>query len=346
MKNLLLLFIAGVLTGLILGSALSYLYLHSRSEFYEDESKNLYAVLNGQKIWGKDVLPDIEQDLWDLERSQFRIKKRAVEKVLLDQLNPKKRPVEAFGDESEMQSEIASVDNNEFKAFLDLRQISLKGLKPKQIQDLKANFLIHNKMMEEKKREQALLEAAKIEWYLPIKFNQPPVSLDPGGVFFEGPADAKKRMVVFFNYHCPQCAKTDERIQALLEKSAGSLKVEYRPVALEREEDSSYQAVLASLCASEQPKSWRAFHKHLLLNQARQDTDFVKIAQQLKLDSAQFQKCFQGKAVHERLQKEVQVIQSLGRHKLPLLIANGYRVAPAESNEFLESALNLGTSNR
>jgi protein-disulfide isomerase len=92
--------------------------------------------------------------------------------------------------------------------------------------------------------------------------------------FVVGKADAPASLVVYEDFQCPICQHFEQIDDAMMAKkvTAGTLKVEYRPIAiLDRESSTDYssRASNASACVrnATDATTWKAFHDLLYKNQ-------------------------------------------------------------------------------
>lgn len=92
----------------------------------------------------------------------------------------------------------------------------------------------------------------------------PPAQLSDGAVAFEGwqddlafdrrigPADARYRLVVWFDYQCPACRQFEEEIDIVRRDLGGEFAVVYRHFPLTALHPLAYQAAVAAECAKAQ----------------------------------------------------------------------------------------------
>lgn len=143
-----------------------------------------------------------------------------------------------------------------------------------------------------------------------------------------GNANAPVTIDLYSDFQCPVCRRADLTIQALVPKyiDTGKAKVVYHNFAFIGRE--STQAALAAECANDQGKFW-AFATHLFDNQtgenvgAFSDANLKRFAQELNLDTAAFNACFDSNKHGALIQKELEEGRNLGIQATPSFFVNG-----------------------
>lgn len=143
-----------------------------------------------------------------------------------------------------------------------------------------------------------------------------------------GNADAPVTIDIYSDFQCPICRRADLTLQALAPKyiDTGKAKVVYHNFAFIGRE--STQAALAAECANDQGKFW-AYATHLFDNQtgenvgAFSDANLKRFAQELNLDTAAFNACFDSNKHSALIQKELEEGRNLGIQATPSFFING-----------------------
>jgi len=121
-----------------------------------------------------------------------------------------------------------------------------------------------------------------------------------------GPVSAKITIVEFSDFQCPFCGRYSRDTFPQVERdyvSAGKIRYVFRHYPLERIHPRALKAAEAGECAHQQGKFWE-MHTRLFANQqALAESDLVKSAEALGLNSAAFQQCLAGRTT-ERIRHD------------------------------------------
>ncbi|MFO7563948.1 MAG: thioredoxin domain-containing protein [Enhygromyxa sp.] len=155
----------------------------------------------------------------------------------------------------------------------------------------------------------------------------------PTGAPGFGPADAPVVIVEFVDYQCPYCFKAHaEVVPALREQFPDDLRVEIRHLPLEIH-PAAAAAARAAITAGEQGK-FGEFHEALFAEDNRKSlgfSTFVRVAEQLGLDSERFKRDFQTREVGDKLAADVLLARRLGVQGTPGFFVNGRYVDGARN---------------
>jgi protein-disulfide isomerase len=151
------------------------------------------------------------------------------------------------------------------------------------------------------------------------------VSVDTTGAPFVGPANAPVEIVVFSDFECPYCGQVGPLLDQVLERNAKNVKVVFKhfPLAFHK---SARPAAIAAMAAQKQGKFWE-MHDRLFQHQKNLTPEkFRALAQELKLNLAQFDKDQAGPEAAQRLDKDINDGRRAGVRGTPTLFINGRRV--------------------
>ncbi len=164
-----------------------------------------------------------------------------------------------------------------------------------------------------------------------------------------GDADAPVTIVEFSDFQCPFCKKAnDEALKEVKEKyvQTGKVKLVYRDFPLEFHPEAE-PAALAAECADEQGKFWE-YHDLLFANQASlSDANYKKWAQELGLDTEQFNGCYKGLKYLDEMRADMSDGQKYGVSGTPAFFVNGKLLTGAQPyaafEQEIEAALAAGS---
>ena len=122
-----------------------------------------------------------------------------------------------------------------------------------------------------------------------------------------GDPNAPVTLIEWGDYQCPFCLKMFEETEVKLREDyvkTGKLKMVYRDFPLDQLHPFARRAAEAAECARDAEKYW-AYHD-LLFNRQEEipSMDFVAVAEELRLDTAQFKQCFDSRKYQDEVQKD------------------------------------------
>ncbi|HWP83632.1 MAG TPA: thioredoxin domain-containing protein, partial [Terriglobia bacterium] len=224
------------------------------------------ALVDGEPIYASEFLPQIAAKIYQAQRQEYEVKRKALEEVINKRLL--KAEAEAFGmtEEELLRQEVDSRVPEPSDSEVEQRFVMLMFRGGGQIAETKEDV--------REQLKQAKLEAARQSYYRMLREKGhvkilllPPaleVDWDPGRV--RGNPDAKITMVEFSDFQCPYCEQAYFMVKRLLEKYDGKLKLAYRDLPLQEINSGTPGAAEASRCAGEQGKFWE-YHDLLFEHQ-------------------------------------------------------------------------------
>ncbi len=147
------------------------------------------------------------------------------------------------------------------------------------------------------------------------------VDVDISGAPIKGPADAPVTMTLFTDFECPYCRQIVPLLEEVLAKNPQTVKLAFKNMPLKMHRYAE-PAASAALAAGEQGKFWE-FHDRLFALPKLSDEAIRKIATDLGLDMAKFEKDMASPAIQARIQKDVADAQSVGVSGTPTIFING-----------------------
>ncbi len=317
---------------LLIGAGLGGWYGFKRGSTYEAPS-TVYAVLGEHKVTSGEVVPLIQDDLVQLEKNIYALKKTTALQIL-----EKKSPGNVSTRPEENEDPFKrSFTAEELKSFADERKINLTKLSESARRDLVRNFQLQ-KAAESRARQTQSVSAAVV-WKIPMKFLTAPVKVGSSKLESISPKGADQRLDVFFNYHCSLCKIADENVRALVGKFKDDLEIRFHLSLREPVTSIAYQTALAAICANIQ-KKFLPFHKAAFENPPRESSDLIALATKATLDVAKFEECLKSESSHSILQDELKLAQELVLPPGAYFFVNG---RPTQANEpltFLEDIIN------
>lgn len=301
------------------------------SEDPNAELSALYAQFKDEKqetvkIYGRDVLPQIADQLRGLEREKYRLKRQFVEDFIF---------------ESNAQipaTEEPSFSDAELKDFATARGLVFSKLNPKQRRDLEGNFRILKTQEQRRQKHQARLAKEDLIWSIPATYHRPKVEVG-SGTFPPIPLGrGKGTIVVFANYHCPSCSAVWAKLDNLAkpESSQGAmLRVRYKvnqgDAAIVR------QSVLGGFCAHDQGK-FAEYHKAVVEAPPQELSDLHRILEGLNIKLDVFDTCLKTRETDAKLTRDLREASLIKIAGQAIAVVNG---TPIEAEEPLAEYLVL-----
>lgn len=167
-----------------------------------------------------------------------------------------------------------------------------------------------------------------------MSLEKEPVNVSADDDPWVGAENPKVVIIEFSDYACPYCAKFALEVEKkLIENYSNVVKLVFRDFPVHGE--ISYKAAMAANCALEQGKFW-AYH-YLLFERQNEwysnETMFYKYAEELGLNSTQFNECLSSGKYREEVEKDVQDALSYGVTGTPTFFVNGEMVIGYRSYE-------------
>lgn len=145
--------------------------------------------------------------------------------------------------------------------------------------------------------------------------------IDVAGAPFKGPADAPVTMTLFTDFECPYCRQIVPLLEEVLAKNPKTVKLAFKNMPLKFHKMAE-PAAKAALAAHEQGKFW-PFHDRLFAESRLSEDLIKKIATDLGLDMARFERDLASPSLQAKLQKDLIDAQSSGVTGTPTVFING-----------------------
>ncbi len=159
-----------------------------------------------------------------------------------------------------------------------------------------------------------------------------------------GPVDAKVTVVEFSDYQCPFCDRVQGTLTELRKTYGDKVRWVYKnlPLAFHPE---AKPAAYAALAAGNQDKFWD-YHDALWKNQATLgDKTYVKIAEDLKLDMAKFNKDRASDEVKKQVDADLADAETIGARGTPHFVINGEALSGAMPADAFKSVIDAKLKN-
>lgn len=146
-------------------------------------------------------------------------------------------------------------------------------------------------------------------------------------------------LVEFSDFQCPFCARAHQQLQAVLQKHGSEVTLVYKHFPLVSIHDQALPAAKAAWAAGQQGKFW-AYHDALFALQPKlSDGLYTKIAQDLKLDLAKFERDRTSPAATAAIAQDFELGRQLGVNGTPMFVVNGQIVSGTKFLDEIETLL-------
>ncbi len=143
-----------------------------------------------------------------------------------------------------------------------------------------------------------------------------------------GPDDAPITIIEFSDYQCPFCRSAEDTVKEVLKRYPGKIRFVYRHFPLESIHPRARPAAEAAACADEQGKFW-AYHEALFSNNAFEDADLLRLAEETELDVDGFKACTGERRFASVVTSDLEEAQSVGVNGTPAFFVNGLMLSGA-----------------
>lgn len=297
----------------------------------QQEGDQLYAIVNGEKIFGRDVISDLTDELADLQRAQYNLKKSAVMSLI------ERKAMEKLKDQGE-ESE-PDFNQEEFDKFLKDRNLNLAKMNDRQKEDIRGNFRMHKIMLARKEKTQQAIQSQSIQWFIPIMHLGSPLEVDSGSLPNIGGSGGKGTLVVFGNYHCPYCNQIPRKVAELQKLYDNNLKVHFRFSMAEPQQSVVFQSAVLAYCAHQQNK-FPEVHKALFEKPPLSAQDLQDFVSSSGLDREKFSSCVQSDKTIQTVMADTEFATAHSFNGEAVIFTNGYKIPVQETLDVFESVLN------
>ena len=304
-----------------------------RSTSRLDEAELVYAEVVsgdqkavGKKIYGRDVLAEIEPSLMQLEREKYRLKRAATEQKLVEVLG-----LSSSASTEASASEIKSTDTEELAEFARQRGVDLRKLTDQQLRDLKGNYLVLKNQLVRREKIKNVLESGAIKWGIVPAYHRPPAEVAAGILTPLSVGSGEHRLVVFANYHCPTCQSLWPKLDEVVKRAGGKLSLHLRYYLQDGDAPVVRQTALAGYCLDEQ-KKLAEFHQTMRDRAPMDEAELLKRIFEISgVARSAFENCWKARMTEQRLERDIRDGKSLGVSEKAIAVVNGVPLAAQES---------------
>lgn len=216
-----------------------------------------------------------------------------------------------------IKKEVKEPTTKEVKALYEAYKNRLKGATFDQVKVQLKQFIMKSKV-------NSFFRKKNLE--LINKYNVKPLLLPPKFTinYKNSPILGNKKAIntifVFSDFQCPYCSRLAPVVEKLAKEKNMKVVYKFFPLSFHKK---AFPAAVAAYCAYKQNKFWE-FHDKAFKNQYQlTENNFLKWAQELKLDIDKFKECATSKETIKIIKKEIEEGISIGVQGTPSLYING-----------------------
>jgi len=292
------------------------------------------ARVGDEVITLEEVEQGVKPQLAKLEEQRFEILDQRLEQLIGERLiaqEAKRRNVSVEDLlKTEVHAKAPDVPESDVTAFMNQNKGRMPKMDDKELRLKVWDYLRSQKVNEQK---QAYVQGLRAQTKVTVLLEEPisprfGVSGDRG--YTRGPKDAPVTIVEFSDFQCPFCKTATNTIKQVLDKYPEKVRLVFRDYPLASLQPQAPKAHEAARCAGEQSKFWE-YHDVLFERSPKMSPqDLKQYAQDLNLDVAAFNQCFDTGKYKAEVDKDFQEGVGLGLTGTPSFFINGRQVVGAQ----------------
>ena len=158
---------------------------------------------------------------------------------------------------------------------------------------------------------------------------------------FLGSGENPVTIVEFADYKCEVCQKQQRILKNIRSAYKDKVRIIWKDYPVAEKDFLSFKAARAARCAHQQNSFWE-YNKQLYKKDLEKEREFfVKIAEDLGLDSSSFSECFQKKKVDSAIMDNIKEANALGISGIPFIYVNDQEILGETSYEELKRLIEL-----
>jgi protein-disulfide isomerase len=269
---------------------------------------------------------------------RYQVMKQGLDELIADrlmQLEASKRGLSvAQLQQEEIVAKVAPVTPEQVQAFYEANKERIR--QPlEQITSRLENYL---QRQGQEQREEAFQRELRQRYEVSVALPAPTVDVSSDDDPALGPPDAPVTIVEFSDFQCPYCRRVQPTLKRLLEEYEGKVKLVFRDFPLRNIHPQAQKAAEAAQCAAEQQKFW-PYHDKLFATSNLQVDDLKRYAQELELDTEQFNACLDSDKYAQEIEADLQDGQNAGVSATPSFFVNGQPISGAVPYDRFQEAV-------
>lgn len=302
-------------------------------------STTVAATVNGQDLTFDEVDRAIAHQLQDLEERRYQLRRAALEQRINQLLLEGAAKSRGISIPSLILSRMPAVTESDVEATYRRNQDHLSS---------GTEYAVKEQIREslEKKAKQRAYRDAIRELRsradITVFLRRPAIAPDCFGALSGpslGPDTAPLRLVVFSDYQCGFCRKSQETLKALLSKYDGQIQLVHK-VLVPRDNPTAVLIAKAALCAGKQRAFWK-YHDALFTESPVGSVQWLsELAGTIGLDRVRFDSCLASDELQSVIDQDRKDAALLGARATPFFLLNGQVFRGIQPLEEFDQAIN------
>ena len=317
----------------------------SATRAFAGAQDRVVATVGDHQITESQLDAKIKSQMASLESRIYDLKRQALESMADDYLieQAARRANLSVDDyvKKEVRDKAETVSDAQARKYYDDHKKQIPAPYD-QVKDRLISGLNNQKVQEQRAK---LVASLRANTPIKIMIAAPRVAVASAGHPELGGKDAPVTIVEFADFQCPFCRRAEDTLKDLRAKYGDKIKLVYMDFPLPMH-DHALDAAKAALCADEQGKFW-AYHDDLYANQSKlAPADLKAYANQLGLDTARFDGCFDQAKFEARVRRDMTKGSRLGVDGTPSFFIDGRPLVGSQPLEAFEQVIDeeLATS--
>lgn len=290
------------------------------------------ATVGNKTITRAELEKQVAAQLTEIEQQKYDALREGLDALIAQSLIEqeaaalKMKPEELV--KKEIQDKVAPPADAEIQAVYDENKQALGGATLDQVKDRIVEFLQGQKM--EMRRQEYLAELKK-KYKTTVALKPPKIEVGKGALPMRGKKDAPVTIVMFSDYECPFCKRSEAVVDQVTETYKDKVQLYYRDFPLPFHANAK-PASNASRCANAQGKFWE-YHNKLMASADLSKDNLKKLATETGLDAAKFNECVDKETYKKDVEVDITAGEAVGIDGTPAFFINGRRLSGAQPYE-------------
>jgi protein-disulfide isomerase len=290
------------------------------------------AKVGSKTIDRAELEKSVAAKLVEVERQRYDALREGLDGLVADALLTLEAKARGVSVEAlvkqEIEDKVTKPTDEEIQKLYDSAKEQLDNATLESMHDRLVDYLEHQKVAI---RRNEFLAQLKTKYPTTISLRPPVVTVGTGSREGRGGEKATVTIVEFSDYECPFCRRVEPAVEQVLKTYGDKIRFYYRDYPLPFH-PRAHPAALAAHCANAQGKFW-AYHDKLMSSDNLDDAALKQLAQEVGLDRAKFDKCFDEKQFDDAVARDLADGESAGVNGTPAFFINGRLIDGAQPFE-------------
>jgi protein-disulfide isomerase len=290
------------------------------------------ATVQGQKISADELTAALRSELMRLDMERYQTLKQKLDELIgtrLMELEAKQRGISIEQLEQDaIGSKLTPISQERVKEFYEANKNRIR----QPLEQVSARIETYLQQQDRSKLQQTFVRELRQRYPVTIDLPAPTVAVDIDDDPILGPKDAPITIIEFSDFQCPYCRRVQPALKQLLQEYPQAVKLVFRDFPLRNIHPQAQKASEAAQCAAEQQQFW-PYHDKLFSVSELQLENLKQYAQELGLNTAQFNACLDTGKYAQEVENDLQDGLSAGVNATPSFFVNGQPISGAVGYE-------------